>query len=758
MMTKGMAATVAIRGQRSLLRQIREALAGGGPAQQRLDMVVRTIALSMVAEVCSIYLRRANGEMELFATEGLDRKAVHVTRMKPGEGLVGEIMRQGSPLNLADAPGHPAFSYRPETGEDPYHAFLGVPLLRGGRTIGVLVVQNRTERTYSEEEVEDIQIVAMVLAEMVASGELISVGELEGVELSPRRPERLKGSKFAEGLAYGVAVLHEPPVASSQLLSDDSTAEGLRLTQGLEALKAQIDSMLEGHHGLVDASYDVLESYRMLAHSTSWNRSLEDAVRNGLTAEAAVERVRSEHRARMGQVRDPYLRERLHDLEDLNDRLLRHLSGAGGVARDLPENAVLIARNLGPADLLEYDRTRLRGLLLEEGSSASHAAIVARALDIPCVGRLNGLRDQVSEGDPVIVDAETGEAFLRPRPDIIKAIQARIEVRRQRQAEFAKLRDTPAFTRDGVKITLLMNAGLDVDLESLADTGAEGIGLFRTEFQFMVSEEMPRVTAQTALYSRVMDGADGLPVTFRTLDLGGDKVLPYMEAEREDNPALGWRAIRMGLDRPALLRLQLRALIAAAQGRPLRIMFPLVASVDEFRTARALVDTEIAWAQRRGRPAPSRLDVGAMIEAPALIWHLNALLPMTDFVSVGTNDLMQYLFAADRGTPRVADRYDFLSPPALKAMAEIQRACVQTGTPVSVCGEMAGRPLEAFALVALGFERLSMPPAGIGPVKQMILACDREAARRGITPLLDSGAGSVRNEIETLSRKLYLAV
>jgi phosphotransferase system enzyme I (PtsP) len=187
-------------------------------------------------------------------------------------------------------------------------------------------------------------------------------------------------------------------------------------------------------------------------------------------------------------------------------------------------------------------------------------------------------------------------------------------------------------------------------------------------------------------------------------------------------------------------------------------MFPLVASVDEFRTARALVDTEIAWAQRRGRPAPSRLDVGAMIEAPALIWHLNALLPMTDFVSVGTNDLMQYLFAADRGNPRVADRYDFLSPPALKAMAEIQRACVQTGTPVSVCGEMAGRPLEAFALVALGFERLSMPPAGIGPVKQMILACDREAARRGITPLLDSGAGSVRNEIETLSRKLYLAV
>jgi phosphotransferase system enzyme I (PtsP) len=749
---------VAIRGQRSLLRQIREALAGGGPAQTRLDMVVRIIARSMVAEVCSLYMRRAGGEMELFATEGLDPNAVHVTRMKPGEGLVGEIMKSGRPLNLADAPEHPAFSYRPETGEDPYHAFLGVPLLRGGRSIGVLVVQNRTARIYTEDEVEDLQIVAMVLAEMVAGGELITEAELKGVEIAPHRPERVKGARFGEGLAYGVAVLHEPPVAPSQLLADDVVAEEARLKTAIVSLQTQIDQMLEGQAGLVDASYEVLESYRMFAHSSSWTRGLEDAVRNGLTAEAAVERVRSEHRARMGQARDPYLRERLHDLEDLNDRLLRHLAGDGHAARELPDNAILIARNLGPADLLEYDRKKLRGLLLEEGSAASHAAIVARALDIPCVGRLPGLRDKVSEGDMVIVDAETGEAFLRPRADVVKAIQARIDVRRQQRAEFVKLRETPAFTRDGAKVTLLMNAGLDVDLDILGETGAEGIGLFRTEFQFMVAEEMPMKDAQAALYARVMDAAGDRPVTFRTLDLGGDKVLPYLEAEREDNPALGWRAIRMGLDRPALLRIQLRALITAARGRPLRIMFPLVASVDEFRAARALVEIEVAWALRRGRPAPSRLDVGAMIEAPSVVWHLDALLPLTDFVSVGTNDLMQYLFAADRGNPRVSDRFDPLSPPALRALEQIQRACAETGTPVSVCGEMAGRPLEAFALVALGFERLSMPPAGVGPVKQMVLSVDREAARRGVSALLKSGAGSVRNEIETLARKLYVAV
>ena len=748
----------AIRGPRSLLRQIREAMAGDAPAQVKLNMVVRIIAGSMVAEVCSIYLRRAGGEMELFATEGLSPDAVHVTRLKSGEGLVGEIVRQGRPLNLSDAPHHPAFSYRPETGEDPYHSFLGVPLLRGGRAIGVLVVQNRTERSYGEEEVEDLQIIAMVLAEMVGAGELLGQEALKDVEISPHKPERLKGARFADGLAYGKVVLHEQPVAPEQLLSDDPAAEDIRLRGAIEALQKQIDEMLEGHHGLVGASYEVLETYRMFAHDRGWNRSLEEAVRNGLTAEAAVERVRSEHRARLGQARDPYLRERLHDLEDLNDRLLRHLSGDGHKARELPDDAILVARNLGPADLLEYDRTKLKGLLLEEGSPASHAAIVARALDIPCVGRLAGLRDKVNEGDPVIVDAESAEAFLRPRPDVVAALDNRLAVRAQRRAEFARLRDTPAFTKDGAKVTLLMNAGLAVDLDILGETGAEGIGLFRTEFQFMVAEDMPRLDAQRALYEKVLDVADGQPVTFRTLDLGGDKLLPYMELEREENPALGWRAIRMGLDRPALLRLQLRALIWAARGRPLRIMFPLVASVDEFRAARAFVDAELAWAQRRGRPAPSRLDVGAMIEAPALLWHLDALLPMTDFVSVGTNDLMQYLFAADRGNPRVAERYDPLSPPALRALQQIQIACAETGTPVSVCGEMAGRPLEAFALVALGFDRLSMPPAGIGPVKQMVLSVDREAAQRGVLSLLKGASGSVRNEIETLARKLYVAI
>ncbi len=747
------------RGPRNLLRQIREAMAGGGPAQERLDKVVRTIAQSMVAEVCSIYLRRASGELELFATQGLNPEAVHNTRLRPGEGLVGEVARLAEPISLSDAPNHPSFSYRPETGEDPFHAFLGAPLLRGGRAIGVLVVQNRVARRYDEDEVEDIQTIAMVLAETVASGELLGQDELRDVEVAPHRPERLKGQKFADGLAYGVVVQHEAPLPPERLLADDPALEEQRLAESLTALKAGIDVMLEGGQTkLGGTSYEVLETYRMFADDRGWNRSLEEAVRSGLTAEAAVDRVRNEHRARFAKARDPYIRERLHDFEDLANRLLRVLAGDDPTHRNLPDDFILVARNLGPADLLEYPRDKLRGLLLEEGSSASHAAIVARALQIPCVGRLQGLRDRLSEGDLVIVDGETGEAYLRPRPDMLSAVQSRMAVRDQRRAEFDLLRDTPAVTRDGTRITLLTNAGLAVDLENLDMTGAEGIGLFRTEFQFMVSDELPRLNTQTALYRLVMDAARDRPVTFRTLDIGGDKVLPYLDNEREENPALGRRAIRLGLDRPALLRMQLRALLAAAAGRELRVMFPMIATVDEFRAARELVERECDWAQRRGRTLPSRLRVGAMVECPSLLWHLDALLPLTDFVSIGTNDLLQYMFAADRTNPLVSDRYDPLSVPALRALAEIQQKCADTATPVSVCGELAGRPLEAFALIALGYTSLSAPAGGVGPVKRMILSADISQARRGLEGLMKSSAGSVRNEIEALARKLNLAV
>ena len=741
---------------RGLLRQIREVMASDAPAQARLDQVVKSIARLMVTEVCSVYLLRGSGEMELFATQGLNPEAVHNTRLKPGEGLVGEVVRTAGPLALSETPNHPNFSYRPETGEDPYNAFLGVPLLRGGRVIGVLVVQNQTSRVYAEDEIEDLQTIAMVLAEVVAGVE-DAIDALGDVEVSPHRPERLKGQRFSDGLAIGFVVLHDPHVPAARIVADDPAAEESRLQDGLKRLREQIDNLLSVTH-LSGPSIEVLDTYRMFADDRGWVRSLEEAVRAGLSAEAAVDRARTQHRARFAAAKDPYIRERLHDLEDLANRLLRILAGEQTTRRHLPDEAVLVARNLGPADLLEYPSGSLKGLLLEEGSAASHAALVARALEIPCVGRLAGVRDHLSEGDIVIVDGESAEAHLRPRDDVIEAARSRLVVREAQQADIAGLRERPAVTRDGTHITLLTNAGLLSDLASLDATGADGIGLFRTEFQFMVQDRLPGIEAQAELYNHILDAAQDRPVTFRTLDIGGDKVVSFLQEGREENPALGRRSIRLGLDRPPLLRLQLRALLRGARGRELRVMFPLIASVDEFSQAKALVDVECDWARRRGWALPSLLRVGAMIEAPALLWHLDALLAQTDFVSVGTNDLMQYMFAADRTNPTVAERYDPLSPPFLSALARIQEACAATGTPVSVCGEMAGRPLEAFALIALGFKRLSAPASGVGRVKRMILSLDRAKAQKLFVPLLSRSSGSVRDEVQSLARKLNLSL
>jgi phosphotransferase system enzyme I (PtsP) len=486
----------------------------------------------------------------------------------------------------------------------------------------------------------------------------------------------------------------------------------------------------------------------MLADDASWELKLKHGVRAGLSADAAVERIRGEHRAKFNTTRDPYLRERLHDLEDLDNRLLRALAGVDGLsARSMPEDAILVARELGPAELLDYGGERLKGVALEEGANTAHAAIVARALGIPMVGSLAGLLSRVEEGDALVIDGERGEVRLRPEPQIVSAYVQRVSLRSARAAEFARLKHIPPVTQDGERMTLLLNAGLALDVHHLDDVGAEGIGLFRTEFQFMVSETLPRLESQTMLYRDVLEAAGNRPVTFRTLDLGGVKVLPYVTAEREENPALGWRALRIGLDRPALLRYQLRALISAAAGRRLRVMFPLVTTVAEFDAARALMDRELAWCRDHGRQAPSFVEIGLMVEAPALAWCIPDLKGRADFLSIGTNDLMQYFFAADRGNARVSERYDILSPAALRFLKRIREDADNAGLQVSICGEAAGRPLEAIAFAALGFRRLSMPASGIGPVKRLILSLDAGDAALAVARLMRSDSPTIRSEL-----------
>ncbi|QFU17811.1 phosphoenolpyruvate--protein phosphotransferase [Microvirga thermotolerans] len=713
-------------GPRLLLRRLREIMAEPVGAQDRLDKIVVLIAANMVAEVCSVYVMRGDGVLELFATEGLNREAVHRTTMRSGEGLVGLIAATAEPLALSDAQSHPAFSYKPETGEEVYHAFLGVPLLRAGNTLGVLVVQNRTHRVYAEEEIEALQTTAMVLAEMIATGELQALAPVEtGIAL--RRPVHSKGIALADGVGLGYVVPHEPRVVVRNLIAENVEAELLRLDHAIADVRASIDELIErgdvAHHG---EHREVLETFRMFAHDQGWLRRMREAVTSGLTAEAAVERVQSDNRARMQRQTDPYLRERLHDLDDLANRLLHRLVGRDLVAEraSLPDNAIIVARSMGPAALLDYDRSRLRGLVLEEGGPTSHIAIVARALGIPAVGEVANATSLTEQGDAIIVDGAAGEVQIRPTPDVEAAYAEKARLRARRQEQYLKLRDVPAVTRDGVPITLQLNAGLLVDLPHLAETGAEGVGLFRTELQFMIAERMPTATEQQSLYSAVVAAVGDLPVTFRTLDIGGDKILPYMNAIEEENPALGWRAIRIGLDRPGLLRVQIRALLKAAGGHPLKIMFPMVATCDEFVRAKELVEREKAHLSRHGHPLPSDLKLGAMLEVPSLLFQLKEICAAADFLSIGSNDLMQFLFASDRENRRVADRFDPLSPPMLRALKMVVDEAASSDCQLTVCGEIGGRPLEAMALIGLGYRSFSMSPAAIGPVKAMLLALD----------------------------------
>ncbi|HZS63777.1 MAG TPA: phosphoenolpyruvate--protein phosphotransferase [Xanthobacteraceae bacterium] len=735
----------ALGGPRVLLRRLREVMAEPVSAQERLDKIVVLIAANMVAEVCSVYVLRVDNTLELYATEGLNRKAVHLTVLRADEGLVGLVAREATSINLSEAHKHPAFSYRPETGEEIYHSFLGVPILRAGNTLGVLVVQNRARRTYSEEEEEALQTTAMVLAEMIASGELSSLAR-PGAEPAAHHSLRLAGETLAEGIALGHVVLHEPRVVVTNFIADDVQKELKRLDDAIAAVRADLDLMLErGDVADGGEHRDVLEAYRMFAYDHGWMRRMREAVSTGLTAEAGVERVQSDTRARMLRQTDPYLRDRLHDLDDLANRLLRQLMGRdhAPTREQLPENAIIVARSMGPAALLDYDRKRLRGLVLEEGGPTSHVSIVARALGIAAVGEIENATGLVDSGDAIIVDGSSGEVHVRPSAEVENAFAERVRLRASRQAQYRTLRDKPCITKDGQPVTLMLNAGLMLDLPHIEETGAAGIGLFRTELQFMVSPAFPRANEQLALYRAVLDAAGKRPVTFRTLDIGGDKVLPYMRSFVEENPALGWRAIRLGLDRPGLLRIQVRALLKAAGGRALRLMFPMVATVEEFDQAKVLVERELTHLRRHGHKLPELVEVGTMLEVPSLLFQLDELLSRVDFLSVGSNDLLQFLFAADRGNTRVSNRFDPLSAPVLRALRDIAAAARRHDKPLALCGELASKPIGALALVALGYRSLSLTPSALGPVKATLLELDSAKAGKFLQPLIEEPAGAV---------------
>lgn len=736
-----------------MLRRLREIMADAMEPQERLNAIVRQIAQSMQAEVCSTYVLRADGVLELFATIGLREDAVHRSQLKLGEGLVGTIASSARSLNLSEAQKHPAFAYLPETGEELYNAFLGVPILRAGRTLGVLVIQNETNRVYGDDEVEALETVSMVIGELIAAGDLkrLSAG---GVELDLTKPVTVQANPLCDGIGLGHVVLHEPRVVISKLFNDDSDEEIKRLHEAIRALRLTIDDMLERGEVAFDGEHrEVLETYRMFAHDKGWVKRIEEAISNGLTAEAGVEKVQSDMRARFKAASDAYLRERMSDFDDLTNRLLRQLIGNGHASSsdDMTDDAIVLARSMGAADLLDYPRQRIRGLVLEDGAATSHVAIVARAMGIPVVGQARGIVAMADHMDAIIIDGETGSIHLRPQSEVETAYAEKVRFRARRQAEYAKLRDLPSKTADGREFSLLMNAGLLVDLPQVEESGVAGIGLYRTELQFMIASTFPRTEAQEALYRQVVSAVGDKPVTFRTLDIGGDKVLPYFRnTPDEDNPALGWRAVRIALDRPGLLRTQIRALLKASGGRELNVMLPMVTELAEIEACREIINAEVGHLSRFGHPLPLRLRLGAMLEVPTLLYQLDGLMDAVDFVSIGSNDLHQFMTAADRSNAHVANRFDILSPYFLRVLKSVADAAAAKQTPLTLCGEMAGSPISALALMAIGIDRLSMSAAATGPVKAALLKADIGALQALIMSEIEASndAGAVRTLLQ----------
>ncbi|NND42153.1 MAG: phosphoenolpyruvate--protein phosphotransferase [Boseongicola sp.] len=733
---------------RKLLRRLKETLAESSAGQARLDRIVHLIASSMQTEVCSVYLFRDAETLELCATEGLKAEAVHQTRMRLGEGLVGQVARSGRVLNSGDAPSAKGFRYMPETGEEVFSSFCGVPIQRLGDRLGVLVVQSREARAFSEDEVYALEVVAMVLAEMTELGAF--VGEGEALRARHTNPGMFRGGIGQEGVAEGHVWLHEPRVVVSNPVADDPEAETTRLREAIDTLRVSVGDMLDtvsDDPGDTDHR-EVLQAYQMLANSRSWLKRMEEDIQAGLSAEAAVEKEQSVARQRLGQQPDPYLRERLHDLDDLSNRLLRILTGQGSdTGAQMPDDPILVARNIGPAELLEYGRGKLKGIVLEQGSVGSHAAIVARAWAIPLLVHTNGITTEALNGDHVMVDGDQGIVHLRPDDTVVSAFRDKIAMQAKAQERYAGLRGVPAEAKCGSVVSLHMNAGLIAELPSLQNSGAEGVGLFRTELQFLARNTVPKRAELAAIYSRVLDAAGGKRVVFRTLDIGSDKVLPYMKREDEPNPALGWRAIRVGLDKVGVMRMQLQALIRAANGRPLTVMFPFIAQFEEFTAARQHLLDEIERERKLGHVLPESIEIGAMLETPSLAFAPRQFYEMADFISIGGNDLKQFFFAADRENERVRRRYDTLNVSYLTFIEQIVQRCDEMGTPVSFCGEDAGRPIEAMCFAAMGLRALSMRPASIGPVKHLIRRVDLGEVRTVIDNARDSGVQSVRGDV-----------
>jgi phosphotransferase system, enzyme I, PtsP len=738
---------------------------GGEPSgdlRETLDLIVATIASGLEVEVCSLYLFDPKRErLVLRATVGLDRESVGKVSMRVDEGLVGMVIEAGQPMAVADAISHPRYKYFPETGEERYHTFLGVPVQNGRqRPIGVLVVQTLRRRKFTAAESRLLKAAANQVGQVLSHyrlRETLATKEKERDEYRRRmieatrqlkdyekvggktravapvrvRRPRLVGLPASPGFSHGVAHLVGTFLSTIDraLRARDLKGELRRFDEALSRSLAELAALKVRMAPLMpEADLRIFDGHRLILEDEEFIGRVRQAIEHGYAAESGLFRVIDELSASMLNVADSYLRERANDFRDVGHRVLRHLRQEGGKA-PFSRRTILVADELTLSQLTLISHENLVGIALQSGGVTSHAAILARAFEIPTVVGIEHLMEAVSEGDKLVLDGNSGMLYVNPTAEVEREYESLHRRYEAFQRELLTAPGEATTTTDGHRVQILANVALLADLNLALRYGAEGVGLMRSEFSFLTYEDFPDENQQLQLYTKMLEAAGDRPVTIRTLDIGADKYPPYLRVPREDNPFLGWRSIRISLEMSGLFKVQLRAILRAAAHHHVKILFPMISSLEELRRARELLSEAQSELFKEGLEHNPQVEVGIMVEVPSAVWLAPRLAREVDFFSIGTNDLIQYLLAADRNNPKVAHLYEALHPAVLAAIAEVVNVGRASGKEVCLCGEMASDPLCTLLLVGIGLTQLSLSPLFIPVVRKLVRETDYQTAR-----------------------------
>lgn len=693
--------------------------------------IMKIISEEASAKSVNLYIKADDVSLEGVASFPI---AEDIKSIRIGDGVVGKV---GGDNQTSFAHSKKSFQ-------------IASPIKRWSKTIGVLSLEYKTPHEYNEEEVESLETVCMFLSEYISSEDV----SLYLKKLIKSRgiisKDKLKGTVINSGYGIGNVVVHRRRKAVTEVFAKDKDKEIEKLEDARQKMNKDLEKKFSQEKLNNAEQVEILDAYRMIANDKGWYKRITNHINSGLTAEASVEQAYTEMWNRLSGATDTYLKERLHDLRDIADRLRLYLSGQDcNVDTNSYEDIIIVATSMGPADLMDYDYKKIRGLIIEECTPTMHVSIVAKTLNVPVIAGIDGLFKEVKEGSIISIDGKEGVVVVDPSKSVIEKITKQIEAKQNEQKQIEKLKNLKSKTKDREKVNLYINIGMDFDFDNIKSTNCDGVGLYRTEIPFMSAEKMPEIDKQVECYKRLYNAAEGKKVIFRSLDVGSDKLLPYWNSITEENPAIGWRSIRITLDRRAILRKQMRAFIRASSGKELNIMFPMVSNLDEFLEAKETFMFAYEREKKMGTELPSKVNLGMMIEVPSVVFQLREILKYCDFISVGTNDLYQFFFACDRGNPRLDGRYDVLSAPFLNLMRKIIKEANMANVPCSVCGEMASSPIDAMALIGLGFRNLSVSSASYGKVKAMIRSLSAKGIEDYLNNILSSSRRTLRPQLKS---------